>query len=145
MNGSEGACENPFQKFYNIQCIISLKSNHGTSNTSIICWFSADIMAAMLAPDVQKLGISSGEIGLHQICSRETNCNSQWIVIYRVDSAIHLFEQLAPGGKEEKCFPLWQLFSLKILGKTSYCFVHQRGCIVKVVIDIFWYTCLHMY
>ena len=47
-----------------------------------------------LAPVVQKLdrttSVSTGYITIHRISNTKTNCVIHWIVIYSVDSAIHL-------------------------------------------------------
>ena len=42
------------------------------------------------------VALSSRQITIQRISSRETNCVTDWIVIYPMDSAIHLFTNWAP-------------------------------------------------
>ena len=55
-------------------------------------WFAG------LAPVVQKM-----DSAIHRISIRETNCTFQWIVIYPVDSAIHLFNNWHQEVKGSSC------------------------------------------
>ena len=54
-----------------------------------------------LAPVVQKLdrttSVSTGYITIHRISNTKTNCVIHWIVIYSVESAIHLLNKWSLG------------------------------------------------
>ena len=55
-------------------------------------WFAG------LAPVIQKM-----DSAIHRISIRETNCTIQWIVIYPVDGAIHLFNIWHQEVKGSSC------------------------------------------
>ena len=55
-------------------------------------WFAG------LATVIQKM-----DSAIHQISISETNCTIQWIVIYPVDSAIHLFNNWHQEVKGSSC------------------------------------------